>query len=108
MARLPGRPIIMASPRSARVACTPWAVHRVCGLSEEGSTTSSAPILAATSRRIGEKSDAITGPSPLAFSAAITASPTGPQPTTSAALSLSIDDMASAWAPTAKGSVIAA
>src|ERR1700730_10269184 len=48
-----------------------------------GSTTMSAPISTASARRLGEKSAAIIGWAPLIFRLAITAKPTGPQPTTS-------------------------
>src|SRR5579863_3098875 len=52
-----------------------------------GSTTKSAPICFASSRRRGEKSAATIGCAPIRFSAAITASPTGPHPITSGASS---------------------
>ena len=48
-----------------------------------GSTTTSAPIFAASARRAGEKSDATIGDAPRSFKAAMTASPIGPQPITS-------------------------
>src|SRR6266403_5477991 len=52
-----------------------------------GSTTKSAPICLASSRRRDEKSAATIGLAPISFSAAITASPTGPHPITSGASS---------------------
>src|SRR6185369_6507454 len=48
-----------------------------------GSTTTSAPIRVASARRAAEKSAATIGDAPRSLSAAITASPTGPQPITS-------------------------
>ena len=63
---------------------------------------------AATARRAAEKSLAITGPSPRAFRAAITASPTGPQPITMHTAPGPGSACATACSPTAIGSTIAA
>ena len=57
---------------------------------------------------MGEKSAATIGPTPRSFSAAITASPTGPQPTTSGASLLASCAFTTACKPTAIGSVSAA
>ena len=54
--------------------------------SSRGSTTSCAPMTAASARRSVEKSAATIGSTPCRRSAAMTARPTGPQPSTSAAL----------------------
>ncbi len=48
------------------------------------------------------------GPMPSSFIAAMQASPTGPSPITTAASPGAIPDFATAWTPTASGSVIAA
>src|SRR5204863_508271 len=58
--------------------------------------------------RAGEKSAAMTGSIAMRFSAAITARPTGPQPSTTAASPLAIADLFTACTPTAIGSVSAA
>ena len=68
----------------------------------------SAPMRRASARRAGEKSAAITGPMPCSFSAAITASPIGPQPITSATSSGVMRAKATACTPTASGSTSAA
>ena len=68
----------------------------------------SAPILTASSRRLGEKSAATIGRMPLSRRAAMTASPTGPQPTTSGASSPLSAPFSTACTPTASGSVSAA
>ena len=68
----------------------------------------SAPMRAASSRRLGEKSAATIGRMPLSFRAAITARPTGPQPTTSGASSPARLAFSTACTPTASGSVNAA
>ena len=62
----------------------------------------------ASSRRRAEKSAATMGRAPGRRSAAITARPTGPQPITSGASSGSRRALATAWRPTAIGSVSAA
>src|SRR6266851_3083823 len=66
----------------ARVASVHTAVSRqLCqGVVWPGSTTTSAPTATASSRRWREKSAATIGRAPASRSAAITASPTGPQP----------------------------
>ena len=53
--------------------------------SAAGSTTSWAPMVRARARRVGEKSAATIGSAPARASAAITARPTGPAPSTTAA-----------------------
>ena len=68
----------------------------------------SAPIFTASSRRLGEKSAATIGRMFLSRSAAITARPTGPQPTTSGASSPFSIPFSTACTPTASGSVSAA
>ncbi len=73
-----------------------------------GSTTACAPMRSASVRRIGEKSPATIGSTPFSFSAAMTARPTGPQPTTSAASCGSRRAFSTACIPTAMGSVSAA
>ena len=77
----PGTPT--HSKTAARLAGRSLAI----GTSLAGSTTMSAPIFTASSRRLGEKSAATIGRMLFSRSAAITASPTGPQPTTSGASS---------------------
>ena len=59
-------------------------------------------------RRRAEKSVATIGSMPFDFSAAITASPTGPQPSTSAPSPGLIPDLLTACSPTVMGSVSAA
>ena len=56
----------------------------------------------------GEKSAPTIGPIPSIFIAAMQASPTGPSPITIAASPGAMPDLATAWTPTANGSVIAA
>ena len=68
----------------------------------------SAPIFTASSRRLGEKSAATIGRMPFSRRAAMTASPTGPQPTTSGASSPFSAPFSTACTPTASGSVSAA
>ena len=73
----------MAAPmRSMTVRAMPKSAQRSCGDPSAGSITSSAPKASARRRRVGEKSAASTGPWPRPFRAAMTARPTGPQPTT--------------------------
>ena len=73
----------MADPmRSMTVRAMPKSDQRSWGEPSAGSMTSSAPKASASRRRVGEKSAARTGPWPRPLSAAMTASPTGPQPTT--------------------------
>ena len=76
--------------------------------SSRGSTDSWAPSVRAKARRLGEKSVATMGSIPFRRRAAITASPTGPQPSTSAASPWLIPALPTAWMPTAMGSVRAA
>ena len=73
-----------------------------------GSTTTSAPHAVASARRPAEKSLAITVRTPLALSMQMTASPTGPQPTTIPTWPLPISLRRTACRPTAIGSVSAA
>ncbi len=75
-------PSMEAPARSITDLATPKAAQRSCGDSTAGSITSSAPNASASRRRVGEKSAASTGPWPRPLSAAITARPTGPHPTT--------------------------
>ena len=86
----------------------PAARQASIGSSVDGSTTTCAPIWAATARRFGEKSEAMIVSIPLAESDAMMASPTGPAPTTIAMRPGSIDDSFTACKPTAIGSVSAA
>ena len=76
--------------------------------STDGSTTSCAPMVTASRRRVSEKSAATIGSTPMACSAAITARPTGPAPSTTAAWPGVICDRLTACSPTAIGSVSAA
>ena len=79
----------MAAPmRSMTVRAMPKSGQRSCGEPSAGSMTSSAPKASARRRRVGEKSAARTGPWPRPLSAAMTASPTGPQPDDEAGLAL--------------------
>ena len=78
------------------------------GLTDAGSTTTSAPARSASARRAAEKSAATTGPWPPAFNALITASPMGPQPTTRATSRAARRAVRTACTPTASGSVTAA
>src|SRR5579875_2939255 len=79
--------------------------HASSSGSRRGSTTSVAPSLEAMARRAGEGSAATTGATPAIDSAAITARPTGPHPATAAACPAPMPDTATAWMPTASGSV---
>ena len=75
-------PIAAAIIASARIIGTLKSAQAVWGYAWAGSTIRSAPIRSAAARRSAEKSVATTGPRPRAFSEAITARPTGPQPIT--------------------------
>ena len=103
-------PAIHGGSAGARAASRHTAASRqLChGVVCAGSTTTSAPIVWASSRRRAEKSAATMGRAPARRSAAITARPTGPQPITSGASSRSRRAFATAWTPTAIGSVSAA
>ena len=68
----------------------------------------SAPMVSASLRRAGLKSAAMIGCTPLILSAAMTASPTGPQPMTSGMSSGVRRAFSTACQPTAIGSVSAA
>ena len=78
------------------------------GESAAGSITTSAPHLAASARRPGEKSLAITCRTPVAWSIRITASPIGPQPITTAVSLAPTCPRRTACRATAIGSVSAA
>ena len=64
--------------------------------------------MVASARRVGEKSVATMVSMPFSFRAPITASPTGPQPSTSAPSPGAMRLLFTAWRPTAIGSVSAA
>ena len=99
----------MADPmRSMTVRAMPKSDQRSCGDPSAGSITSSAPNASARRRRVGEKSAASTGPWPRPLSAAMTASPTGPQPTTRQGWPGLSPARPTACSPTASGSVRAA
>ena len=90
------------------VRAMPKSDQRSCGELWAGSRTSSAPKASASRRRVGEKSAASTGPCPRPLSAAMTASPTGPQPTTRQGWPGLSAASPTACSPTASGSVSAA
>ena len=77
------RSIVPGTPIASNITTSPIA-PRCCSAAiggvSRGSTATSAPIAPASSRRRGEKSDAMIGPTPSSRSAAIVAKPTGPQP----------------------------
>ena len=99
----------MAEPmRSMTVRAMPKSDQRSWGDSSAGSMTTSAPKASARRRRVGEKSAASTGPCPRPLSAAITANPTGPQPTTRQGWPAPRPARPTACSPTASGSVSAA
>ena len=94
-----------ARPGSRQTAAS----RQLCqGVVAAGSTTTSAPSAAASSRRRREKSAATIGRTSRKRNAAITASPTGPQPITSGASSGVRRALFTACRPTAIGSVSAA
>ena len=96
-------------PRRSRprrgCAGTPSSAQQSWGDTCAGSTTSRRPSARAAARRSAREVAATIGPRPRAFSEAITASPTGPQPTTRSAWSASGSALATACSPTASGSV---
>ena len=80
---------MLETPSSKRsVAFSMWPVRRVLSASHgdrcAGSTTMSAPIAVASARRPGDRSLAMIVRTPVALSMPMTASPTGPHPTTTA------------------------
>jgi len=106
MCRAIGHPELIRDPRNRNLFLLADEDMDVARISE-GSRTS-APTVSARRRRMGEKSAATIGATPLSFKAAITASPTGPQPTTSGASGASMRALFTACTPTAIGSVSAA
>ena len=102
---MPGTP---TASNTAIWRSPPTRVHAANAVSSRGSTTSWAPIVTASARRAGERSAATIGATPSRRRAAITARPTGPQPTTTAPSPACSPERLTACRPTAIGSVSAA